>query len=171
MISFHDLKEVSSFQAMAWLEEIAANLRDGDIAEMQATNPLPPDMDFDPFLLLVISYQASEEAVIVCDGERPICVFGVADEGDGEGCVWMLGTDGMEGRLASFTIARSTPAYLDKYHQRWRRLSNYVDARNAVSMRWLLHNDFQIEDLDPYHGCEYRPFYLFSSLREGPSNL
>lgn len=69
---------------MAWLEAIFADLRPGDLAEMQATNPLPQGVPFAPFLLLLISFQQTEEVVVICDRGEPVCVFGQASVGDGE---------------------------------------------------------------------------------------
>lgn len=171
MVTFHDLADVSDEQTLDWLEAIAANLRPGDLDEMQATNPLPFIGPPDPLTILVISAQQSHFVWVICDDGVPICVFGCGGDDRAEGCIWMLGTPGMERRGAAFAIARATPRYVAFLHLIWRRLANHVDARNHTSIRWLLSNGFEIESVDFTHGRERRPFFLFSSTREGPSNL
>ncbi len=171
MITFHDLGEASGEQSLDWLEAIAINMRPGDLDEIRATNPLPGIGPPDPLTILVMSVQLSTFAWVICDDGEPICVFGCGGDDPAEGCIWMLGTPGMQRRPAAFAIARATPRYVSFLHERWGRLANHVDARNHVSIRWLLSNGFKIEDVDLTHGREKRPFYLFSSTREGPSHL
>ena len=172
MITFHDLAVASRTQTLAWLEAISADLRPGDRDEIRATNPLLTIGEPDALLLLTMSVMNSTFAWVICDDDMPICVFGAAPTDEpSDGCIWMIGTPGMEGLKAKFVIARRTPAYLKFLHRRWRRLSNHVDARNITSIQWLLWNGFDIEAVDLRHGRETRPFYLITSIQEEPQHL
>lgn len=171
MIIFHNLADTSDEQTLAWLSHIAANLRPSDWDEMRATNPLLTLGDPDPLVLLTTSLMMSRFAWVITAKGAPICIFGAAPDGGGNGVVWMLGTPGMEGRAAKYGIARKTRSYVADLLEEWPRLYNHIDARNAMSLQWLLWSGFEIEAVDLRHGREQRPFYLFSITREGPSDL
>ncbi|TFW04295.1 hypothetical protein E4M02_04280 [Brevundimonas sp. S30B] len=168
MIQFHDLADTSDEQTFDWLEHIAANLRDGDRDEMIAANPLltigPPDA----LLLLTMSVMQSEQAWVITDQDEPVCIFGCAPEG----IVWMMGTPGMWKPRPAAVVAKATAAYVERLHERWPCLWNWVDARNVQSARWLRWSGFEIADVDPRHGREQRLFIKFTHTnREGPTHL
>jgi hypothetical protein len=172
MITIHDLREASAEQTYDWIEHIAENLRPEDLAELEATAEDGLTSDLDPTVRLFASVMLSEMGWIVCADGEPVCILGGAPTpSEDEGVVWMMGTPGMDRRGVKIAIGRRTPAHLDILHKRWRRLFNHVDARNHVSLVWLRRSGFVVEDVDMHHGREERPFYLFSSTREGPTHL
>lgn len=172
MIEFHDLADVSGEQIHDWLDAIANNLRPADFDEIRATNPLLTIGDPDPLLVLTMSVMQSEDAWVITDNGEPISVYGAGPSDDpSSGIVWMLGTPGMERPRAKIAIGKETYAVFKRWHQRWPRLFNHVDARNSMSILWLFRAGFEIEDVDLAHGRERRPFYLISSIQEGPIHL
>lgn len=163
MIQFHDLADVSGEQTIDWLDHIAANLRDGDRDEMIATNPFPTIGPPDALLLLTTSVMLSEQAWIITADDVPVTVFGCADQG----VIWMMGTPGMWEPRPARAILKATAGYVEHLHKRWPRLWNWVDARNVRSARWLKWSGFEIEDVDPRHGREERPFIQFVHQQGG----
>lgn len=154
MIEVQDLRHVQPDVAEAWLQEIAGNLRQQDLDEVQATSELSPED------ALMASYQLSSHAyVILSDG--PIAAFGAAPHGlPGVGVVWMLGTDGI--KRESYSIARKTRQYFNELNESYFLLWNFIDARNTQSMRWLRWGGFELLEEHPEHGPEGRPFYTFA---------
>lgn len=171
MIKFHDLGTTSPEQTVTWLEHIADNLRPGDRDEMRATNPLLTIGEPDALLLLTTSIMISVDGWIITNDGEPFCVFGVSEDGEGGGIVWMMGTPGMGHPRAKIAVGKATKAFVAGWLERWPRVWNHIDARNSQSLQWLLWAGFEIEDVDLNHGREHRPFYLFSKSREGPHNL
>lgn len=172
MILFHDLADASGEQIHDWLEAIANDMRPADFDEITATNPLLTIGDPDPLLVLTMSVMNSEDAWVITDDGKAICVYGAGPSDTPlSGIVWMLGTAGMENPRAKIAIGRATYAVIKRWHERWPRLFNYVDARNSMSILWLLRAGFEIEEVDHSHGRERRPFYLISSIQEGPIHL
>lgn len=172
MIQFHNLAATSDEQTIDWLEHIGANLREGDRDELIATNPLLTIGDPDPLLVLTVSVMNSEDAWVITDDGKAICVYGAGpSDTPSSGIVWMLGTPGMEKPRAKIAIGRATYAVVERWHDRWPRLFNHVDARNSMSILWLLRAGFEVEAVDLTHGRERRPFYLISSIQEGPIHL
>jgi hypothetical protein len=172
MIHFHDLADASGEQIHEWLEAIANDMRPADLDELRATNPLLTIGDPDPLLVLTMSVMNSEDAWVITDDDVAICVYGVGpSDYPSSGIVWMLGTPGMEKPRAKIAIGKATYSVVARWHERWPRLFNHVDARNGMSLLWLMRAGFEIEDVELYHGRERRPFYLLSSIQEGPIHL
>lgn len=172
MIEFHDLADASGEQIHDWLDAIANDMRPADFDEIRATNPLLTLGDPDPLLVLTMSVMNSLDAWVITDDGKPIAVYGAGPSDDpASGIVWMLGTPGMEKPRAKIAIGRETYAVIKRWHERWPRLFNHVDARNSMSILWLFRAGFQIEEVDLTHGRESRPFYLISSIQEGPIHL
>lgn len=172
MIKFHNLADTSDEQTRAWVKRIASDLRPADLDEMRATNPLLTVGDPDPDVVLMMSLRLSSHAHIMTRDGDPVCVFGAGPTDDADcGVVWLMGTRAMEEQAVKIAVGRATRRFVRRWHERWPRLSNYIDARNALSLAWLLWAGFEIEDIDLRHGREERPFYLFSSTKEGPQHL
>lgn len=144
------------------LEHIAANLRPADLAEMRALQG--PDME-DPYWTLIESLENSAAAWLILDRTGlPIGIFGVAAHlVAGLGMAWLIGTEGVEHEALS--IARQTPGYVAEMQRYFPILWAFVDARNALSMRWLEWAGFQITDANPNAGAENRLFIDFVRTR------
>lgn len=156
MIQVHDLRLVSAEQVGAWADHIAFNMRDSDVDEVAASSNLAP-LD-----ALRSSISLSTHGYcVVSDTCGPVAMFGAAPAGlDGSGAVWMLGTDGI--RTEAYAIARATRKYFDILNDAYFLLWNFIDARNALSMRWLEWGGFKLLAEHPEHGPESRLFYSFA---------
>jgi len=112
--------------------------------------------------------------VAAATGQRPLDVLarGVASsdpalaavpDGEGSGVVWLLGSDELVRRPAFFL--RTSRRWLERLHERYRRLWNFVDARNEVHLRWLRWCGFSVIRTVAEHGIEGRPFHEVESVR------
>lgn len=157
MIQFKNIREVSEAQATAWLRDLASNLRAADLAEIEATH------GEDPFVCLCTSAAMSDLCWFALRGDSPFCVFGCAPSAaPGVGVAWLMGTDVMD--EVPHSVVRNTVRHLREMHKLYPCLFNYIDARNAKSMRWLQVCGFSILEAIPEHGREGRPFLLFARL-------
>ena len=95
------------------------------------------------------------------DGE-PVCMFGVSAAAlvAPEGRPWLLSTDGILPHQHAFL--RRNRAYVGTMLQAFPRLADWVDARNAVSIRWLRWLGFTIRQAVPFgiHGELFHPFEM-----------
>jgi hypothetical protein len=95
----------------------------------------------------------------MADG-RVVCMFGVAPVnllGD-TGVPWLLGSDDIERHAVTFL--RGSKRYIAEMSRDYRLLTNYVDARNTLSIRWLKWLRFDILAAEPY-GPFGLPFHRF----------
>lgn len=89
-----------------------------------------------------------------------LCLFGfVPHELMGDtASPWLIGTDMLQENTKA--LCREARRYLDKAQQLYPKLVNYVDARNAPSIRWLHRLGFTIDPAAP-HGVQGLPFHRF----------
>ncbi len=156
MIKIHDLHQVSLDLAEAWLLQIADNLRQSDLDEIEAMSGL------DPRDVLLQSFHLSSHCFLIKDRDgQPIAVYGAAPYPlDGVGIVWMLGTDGIEREALS--IAKATRATFELLNEAYPlALWNYIDDRNKPSMRWLEWGGFKVIATKQM-GLQGLTFHLFS---------
>lgn len=155
------LAEVTNAQAAEWLVDLAEDLRPEDLDEIAAVT------GEHPATALVSSVLVSSHAWVVLDGDAPICAFGAAPSDDPSvGTVWMLGSPRMDEPVNALAILRRTRPYLTELHETYPILSNYIDARNDRSLRWLEWCGFQVDEAVPDYGLEGRLFFLFSRQRD-----
>jgi hypothetical protein len=62
----------------------------------------------------------------------------------GSGAPWMLGTDVLDRNSRS--LMRLAPGYISVLQNEFSHLENFVDARNARSIRWLRRLGFSIRE-------------------------
>jgi hypothetical protein len=156
MITFHDLRRVSPDTVGAWVDHIALHMRESDIDEVRASSDLGPHSALTQSVCL-----SSHAWMIESDKLGPIAMFGAAPHPlPGVGIVWMLGTEGI--RKEGYSVARATRPYLDEMNAAYWMLWNFIDGRNAVSMRWLRWGGFKLLAEHPTHGPEGRPFFTFA---------
>lgn len=154
MTDILDVRSVAPDALAIWLEQLAANLRPGDIDEIAAAS------GEDPLVALRLSVIASDMCWIALHDLEPVAIFGVAPTVPLSGMVWMVGTPKMDelGRK----VLRVTRPYLDRMHERYAVLWNHIDARNSKSMRWLEWCGFRLIEALPDHGPERRLFFTFA---------
>lgn len=145
-------------EALEKLKVIAGGLRLVDRDEALAAT------GGDPEAILVQSYDLSTHAWFIYDRHGEVIGIMGAAPGpkSGVGVVWMMGTDGLEREWVG--VARQTRRYLEDMHGAYHLLWNYIDARNELSINWLLWSGFHIIDADTTYGVEGRLFYEFARV-------
>ena len=153
MIQVHDLRFATPEQVGSWADHISRNLRDQDLAEIEAMGAVAPDE------ALRVSIQVSTHGYCIMDRQgNPCAMFGAAPHPlPGVGVVWMLGTDAV--RSEAYSIARKTRHYFDTLNEPYNILWNFIDARNSVSKRWLQWGGFSLIKDVPIGG---HPFHIFA---------
>lgn len=96
----------------------------------------------------------------VAPDHEPIALFGVAPVSllGGIGSPWLLGTERTV-RYAS-ALVRQGRYYVQVMREAYPDLTNYVDARNERSIRWLQRLGFVLRECEPV-GVMGMPFYRF----------
>lgn len=89
-----------------------------------------------------------------------LCLLGVApvDLMGDLGVIWLVGTTALDRH--PLDMHRNALRYIRHVRQFYPRLFNYVDARNAPSIRWLSRLGFTIDPPVPF-GVQGRPFHRF----------
>jgi len=131
---------------------VGQRLRQRDVDEVRAASGLTPEA------ALSASLAVSTSAWVVLDG-TPVAVFGVAPIADGIGAPWLLATDAF--RAQSRYLMRHSEEYLQRMLGEYPVLMNYVDVRNADSLRYLRRVGFVFTAYEPEFGVERRPFLQF----------
>lgn len=141
---------------------MAPRLREDDLIEILASSRLAP---LDALLFSIRNSAEAYEGVVNGD---IICMFGVGSlsAATGRGSPWMLGTQGVQDYWLLF--ARISRVWIDDIRTRYASLENYVDARNALAIRWLAWLGFTIGDPVPYgpYRLPFRRIELKGELSE-----
>ncbi|WP_420997595.1 hypothetical protein ACKI2N_012340 [Cupriavidus sp. 30B13] len=139
--------------------DLIDRLRPDDLAELQAT--LGEDADFHAAMREILQ-RSSHAWTILVDGRLGM-IGGLVPTstllGGAEAQPWMMGTTDMERRPGALT--KVGIRYLAIMKGCYPRLANYVDARNAKSIRWLKRLGFTVHartvPMGPY-GLPFHPF-------------
>jgi hypothetical protein len=134
---------------------VAHNIREADRREAMAAAMLSP--------LELLTRTIDVTPLVRCgkaNGE-PVVLFGVAKQSmlyPDQGTPWLVGTDNVLVYRKAFLDYSKTilPEMLEEHPY----LENHVDARNALSIRYLRKLGFVIEPATPY-GMLQRPFHRF----------
>lgn len=138
---------------------LAPKLRKADLQEIKAVSGEVPQ------IALERSIEWSDTCyAIVNEKDKPIALFGVIPDLDidSSGFVWFLGSNELPKH--SVTFLRHSKEWIDKLHQRFHRLWNYIDVRNEVHIRWLKWCGFTCLGRIEEYGVEKRPFYEFEKI-------
>jgi hypothetical protein len=147
-------------------EALSPRLRAADLREIKAT------AGDDPLLVLRQSIAWSEPCYAVVDETNaPLAVFGASPDPvqAGVGRIWLLGGDDLPRH--SITFLRHSREWIEKLHQHYPVLWNYIDARNDVHLRWLHWCGFRILRRIEHHGPERRPFYEFEKVQDATPKI
>lgn len=140
-------------------DKLAPLLRRDDIEEIKAA------VGAEPLAVLKQGMIISDPCYTVLDMEdSPLAVFGVIGDScrPSVGRIWLLGSD----RLVqySYTFLRYSREWIEKLHESYPTLWNYIDARNEVHIRWLKWCGFTFLRRIEKHGVEQRLFYEFERV-------
>lgn len=111
---------------------IAPYLRQSDLQELDAMTGLPPAV------AVAYSIAHSEKGYAAEIDGKPIAIFGVAD-----GLIWLVATDDINNY--PITFYRLSKKIFQKLKSGYIQLSNYVDTRNKLSLKWLKWLGFKID--------------------------
>jgi len=136
---------------------VAFNMREEDAKEVMAgCGQTPTDA------LLFCFFSSRPCMTIVGRSGNPIAMWGVVDQGERLGRVWMLGTDELvQDKPNSLQFLRQAKGWLARMLKDYDVLFNYVDARNAVHVKWLRWMGFTFIAEHPNYGHEGRTFLEF----------
>lgn len=136
------------------VEFIAKNMRKADADEVWASHR------HTPIEALMDGWRVSDRSVVVTVGDEPCVMMGlvIRDILTGTGVPWLLGTEGAIKHKRHFIDL--VPPVIDEMLSICPRLFNYVHADNKVSIRWLKHIGFTIEDAAE-HGHAGEMFHKF----------
>ncbi len=128
------------------------HLRESDRNEIAASSNLRPRS------ALVCSVRNSTKAWTAMLDDEPVVMFGVGCVSmmSGVGSPWLLGTDRIRDIRTQFL--RDSDWYISEMLEEFPKLTNHVDARNKLTLRWLKWCGFQIFDAEAY-GCKGLPFH------------
>ncbi len=135
--------------------QLALNMRDGDRDEVKA---MTGDT---PITALIRSCMITPYPVAVMNGDEVLSIFGVAEPAilaPGYGIPWFLANKNAHHFTRAY--AELVPPVMEMYRGAYTKLSNYVDARNTRSVRWLKRLGFTL-DAPVAFGVEDRPFHRF----------
>ncbi len=115
-----------------------------------------------PYEALEKSLEASRYAWTVLEAEKPVAMFGVAEQSivSPVGRPWLLGAEGFS--RAGKGIVRYSRQIIRTLLELYPRLENYVDARYEKSVRWLRWCGFTLDPPAPYgpQGMLFHRFWM-----------
>lgn len=110
-------------------------------------------------VMLRQTFAHADEAWTVWLGSVPIAMFGVSPASmvDWSGRPWFVGSDAVPA-CARFMLLRGA-SFIERWHERYRYLENWVSADNRAAIRMLGRWGFDVGD-DPvsFGGVAFLPF-------------
>ena len=132
---------------------IATHMRQDDRRECEALTGAPPE------LILPQSIQQPGTITWEVEGE-PVAMGGITPSIPKVGVVWMTSTDAILKHKTKFL--RLGHPFVSEIHKDYPILTNMVDARNALHIRWLKWLGFSfLRKVDKW-GAQSVPFYEFA---------
>lgn len=133
---------------------LLADLRECDRLEMEASSGA--DLE----TALRTSINLSDQPFAGWAGDKLVCLFGAVRLSimSDIASPWCLGTTQMARNAAE--VIRHTRSWVEWVREDFPKLSNYVDARNRASIRWLRGIGFTIDPPIPF-GVSGLPFHHF----------
>ena len=110
---------------------------------------------------LIASIKLSELPLVVVD-HKPVAIFGVVPNGD-VGFVWLMATPDLQ--KIGFPFLRECMRVVQLFNDRYLVLSNFVDARNKLHIRWLKWCGFKFINKHKRYGVAQIPFYEFVRIK------
>lgn len=139
-------------------ESLKNRLRQNDVEEIYAASGL------DASKALLQSWRLSEVSYVGLMDNLPIAIFGAARRTliSEDGIPWMLGSEELNSKRVIIEVGRRSIYYVNEMKRRFKRLENWIDARQTKSIKWLKWCGFTIDEAKPY-GFLGMPFHYFWS--------
>lgn len=141
---------------------LVADLRDADIAEVQAFSGRDPEEALRDGLN-AISIGGRARVACLPNG-IPAAIYGVVPVAPRVGAIWMLATNQFHRLHRQFL--RECRQEIDDLTEGYRLVFNFTDARNKVHHRWIEWAGFTIIKRHEKFGAEQRPFLEFVRITE-----
>lgn len=140
---------------------LAPRLRKEDVEEIKAVTGNDPETELRASLL------HSSECWTIVHEDAIIGMFGVAPiEGSEAGAIWLLASDELPKIRWSFL--KKTRPFIDYFLTKYPVLTNVVDERNTVHIKWLKWAGFTFTDRHDRFGPQQVPFLEFFKARSLP---
>lgn len=143
-----------------YANQLAPHLRISDKIEIWAASGM------DPLTALLESVEVSDDDMCWAAtlNKHPVAMFGANRLSEEIGGIWMLASPGIYHNTRDFM--RHSIDYLARMHERYEYLTNFIDARNLPTQRWLPRLGFKpCQQVDDY-GHEKVPFIQYVSKRK-----
>jgi len=138
---------------------LVENLRASDLQEIQAMTDAPVEE-----VMLHSCSGGDYIRTIMFPGNTIGGIFGVGEVIQGLlGAVWLLGTPALDEK--PMRLLRHSRHYVDIMNNLYPILFNYVDARNLISIRWLMWCGFTMIKYHERMGVQHLPFYEFARIK------
>lgn len=141
--------------------EISWNLRSEDEREIQAASGMHPS-DVLPYCINKDTHIWRIPPCQYGDNSTLVAVFGIDDHG-AIGVPWMVATREIEAHQMYFL--RRCRQIVNEWSTRWPLLTNCVDARNTLHIKWLKWAGFEFVELIPEWGAAKLPFWRFEKRK------
>lgn len=136
---------------------LSCHIRDCDRREIwHMAHKLPIDAFMD-------GYKVSDKPYVVEWKGKPIAMFGVSGNKGSVGVPWMLATDDIQKIAKSFL--RECKPYVEKMHDDYPVLTNFVWSKNEVHIAWLKWLGFTFGDAVPM-GPDNELFINFHKVKD-----
>jgi len=136
----------------ALIRRMAPNLRQDDLNELQAHGYT------DPLIPLLMGLHGEVQECVIDEAGEPVVAWGIGKSHmEGVGFVWLMATNEIETHKTEF-IRRCRgllPGAFEKFHT----LTNFVDVRNTLHIRWLRWMGFTFFPKRKLYGSDTQDFY------------
>lgn len=138
------------------ISHLANFMRGADVREIWASHMHTPDSALKTGLV------ESTMAFTAHLKDKPVAMFGVLEEDEKTAVIWMLAS--FEIDTIKLGFARTAKLMINKFHQVYEVLYNYVDIHNYESISWLKRCGAEFDAPIPYgpFGQPFRKFTLRS---------
>jgi len=142
--------------------DLAANMRQADIDELQVVCGLPPDQ------AVIESVKASDPDLLraYLADDQLVCIAGCSPTDEHHARPWLLATELLDGYY--YRLQKESLGLLDLMRAKYAYLSNVVDARNTMTIEWLQSLGFKVIQAPEVLGDnKVLSFYMADSERLG----
>ena len=140
--------------------QLSPRLRQDDLNEIQARSGR------DPKIVLLEGVVLSSPCYAIIGNSGAVeGLFGVSPIDEFSGSVWLLGSEALATPPLSKQFLRESRRFVDVLHLRYPILTNLIDERNTLHIRWLQWLGFTFFHRHAHYGFEQRPFLEFMRLQ------